>query len=110
VVLKPGLAADPDVIRDFVRPLVSEPAAHPKSVTILDEMPLTPIGKIYKPALRLIATRKAIEDALARAGFGQDSFVVTCNEEQADIRLVDRTLLEAARHALIGMPLRYSVS
>ena len=110
VVLKLGATADPDAIRDFVGPLVPEPAAHPKSVTILDEMPLTPIGKIYKPALRVIATRKALEDALARAGFDQNSFVVACNEERADIQLADRSRLEAARNALIGMPIRYSVS
>ena len=110
VVLKPGLTTDAEAIRDFVRPLVSEPAAHPRSVTILNEMPLTPVGKIYKPALRLIATRKAVEDALARAGFGQESFVVICNEEQADIQLADRTRIEAARKVLIGMPISYSVS
>jgi hypothetical protein len=105
-----SVTADPDAIRDFVGPLVSEPAAHPKSVTILDEMPLTPIGKIYKPALRVIATRKALEDTFARAGFGKNSFVVACNEERANIQLADRALLEVARNALIGMPIRYSVS
>ena len=68
VVLKPDQVADADAILAFVAPLVSEPAAQPKQVTILSEMPLTPIGKIYKPALRLIATRRAIEEALSRTG------------------------------------------
>jgi fatty-acyl-CoA synthase len=110
VSLKQGATADPDAIRNFLRPLVSDPAAHPKSVLILNEMPLTPIGKIYKPALRLIATRRAIEEALSHAGFNKESYRLTCNEEQTYIRLVDRTRLAFARDVLKGMPVRYSIS
>lgn len=110
VVLKDDVDADPEVIREFIGPLVSEPAAHPKSVTILAEMPLTPVGKIYKPALRVIATRKAVESALTRAGFDQGSFAVTCTEEQAEIRIAEPARLDDARRVLIGMPARYSLS
>jgi fatty-acyl-CoA synthase len=34
---------------------VDEPPARPKRVTILETMPLTNVGKIYKPDLRTMA-------------------------------------------------------
>jgi fatty-acyl-CoA synthase len=44
---------------------VDERAAVPKSVTIVDALPVTAVGKPYKLGLRADAARKAIEDALA---------------------------------------------
>jgi fatty-acyl-CoA synthase len=110
VVLKPDQVVDAEAIRAFVAPLVSEPAAIPKHVTILAEMPLTPVGKIYKPALRVIATRDATHDVLVGAGFSSDAFTIACTEDRVEILLVDSLRLEEARKALIGMPVQYSVS
>jgi fatty-acyl-CoA synthase len=110
VVLKPDQTVDAEAIRAFVAPLVSEPAAHPKHVTILAEMPLTPVGKIYKPALRVIATCDAVRDALVGANFHPDTFAVACTEDQVDIRLVDSQRLDEARKALVGLPVQYVVS
>ena len=44
---------------------VSERAAAPKSVTIIDALPLTAVGKPNKLPLRADATRRALADALA---------------------------------------------
>ncbi|NYI44461.1 fatty-acyl-CoA synthase [Nocardioides aromaticivorans] len=49
----------------FVAASSLEPAARPKSVTILDALPVTDVGKPYKLALRADAARRAVEDALA---------------------------------------------
>ncbi len=46
-----------------------EPAAAPKEVVILDVLPLTDVGKPYKPVLRQDAARREAEAALRRAGF-----------------------------------------
>jgi fatty-acyl-CoA synthase len=43
---------------------VPEQAAAPKAVTVLDALPVTLVGKPYKPALRAEATREAVLDAL----------------------------------------------
>ena len=49
----------------FVAASSLEPAARPKSVTIVDALPVTDVGKPYKLALRADAARRAVEDALA---------------------------------------------
>jgi fatty-acyl-CoA synthase len=47
---------------------VSERAATPKSVTVLNRLPVTDVGKPYKIALRADATQRAVVDALGGPG------------------------------------------
>lgn len=61
VTLRPGGVATADDLRAFARAEASDKAAAPAEVHVLDEMPVTPVGKIYKPALRRIATQDAID-------------------------------------------------
>lgn len=61
VTLKPGAHCDSATLLAEVSPHVYERPATPKRVTVIDAMPMTAIGKIYKPALRL----RAIEAKLA---------------------------------------------
>jgi fatty-acyl-CoA synthase len=58
-------AASPDALRAWATDRVPEPAAAPKLVTIVAELPLTAIGKPYKLSLRADAARRAAHDALA---------------------------------------------
>jgi fatty-acyl-CoA synthase len=48
-----------------VAPQVYERPATPKRVTIIDAMPMTAIGKIYKPTLRLRAIEAKLAEMLA---------------------------------------------
>ena len=41
-----------------------EQAAAPKAVTVLDALPVTHVGKPFKPALRAEAAREAVAEAL----------------------------------------------
>ncbi len=48
---------------------ISERAAIPKRIEIIDAMPLTAVGKISKPELRNLATEYAVNHVLKNAGF-----------------------------------------
>ena len=61
--LIPGATVTQAELLEFVRARVDEPPARPKSVTILETMPMTNVGKIYKPDLRVMAA-EAVEAAL----------------------------------------------
>ncbi len=52
VELKPGEQIAADLLQAFAEKQIMERAARPKAVYILPSMPLTAIGKIFKPALR----------------------------------------------------------
>jgi fatty-acyl-CoA synthase/long-chain acyl-CoA synthetase len=52
---------------EHARKHVHERAAHPKQMTILDELPKTAVGKVFKPDLRKAAITRVYNDALAKA-------------------------------------------
>ena len=58
VQLKPGAGAGENELKEFVRARVSERAAAPVEVIILDTMPLTAVGKIFRPELRIRSARQ----------------------------------------------------
>ncbi len=55
-------------LTEHARSHVHERAAMPKHVEILDELPKTAVGKIFKPDLRKRAIRRVYDAALAEAG------------------------------------------
>jgi fatty-acyl-CoA synthase len=64
VTLTPGADATPEELRSWAADRVPEQAAAPKAVTVLATLPLTPVGKPFKPALRAEAAREAVAEAL----------------------------------------------
>lgn len=53
---------------DFSRKYIAERAAVPKEIFPIAALPLTAVGKIFKPALQQDAIRRATEDALSDLG------------------------------------------
>ena len=68
VQLQEGTSLSGTEILEAVEKAIGERAAVPKEIVILDELPLTSVGKIFKPALRWDATRRVYEDALKDLG------------------------------------------
>jgi fatty-acyl-CoA synthase len=65
VVLKAGATVTEQALLDYAQQTVKERAAIPKSIVILDQMPLTTVGKIFKPPLRCDAVRRVYAEALS---------------------------------------------
>lgn len=72
---RPAVTVIPDTtqvsdqqLRDWAATHVTEPAAAPKAVTIVDALPVTAIGKPHKLPLRADATRVALRHALTGIG------------------------------------------
>ncbi|MFC8617222.1 acyl-CoA synthetase [Micromonospora purpureochromogenes] len=64
VTLAPGATVTENDLRDWASERVPDRTAAPKTVTILDELPVTAVGKLYKPALRTDAIRREVRAAL----------------------------------------------
>ncbi|XFF02253.1 long-chain-fatty-acid--CoA ligase (plasmid) [Bradyrhizobium guangxiense] len=60
VALKPGASATVDELRSFAEPLIGERPAWPKRYYIVDAVPVTAVGKIFKPELRVDAVRRFV--------------------------------------------------
>ncbi len=64
VQLKPGAEFDAAAIIGWLRERTPERAAVPVAVHPIEPMPLTAVGKIFKPALRIDAARRVAEQLL----------------------------------------------
>ncbi|TWO72562.1 AMP-binding protein [Caenimonas sedimenti] len=67
VTLRPGATCDAQTLLAEVGPHVYERPATPKRVTLIDAMPVTAVGKVYKPALRLRAIEVKLQEVMADA-------------------------------------------
>jgi fatty-acyl-CoA synthase len=65
VQLKPGASVAPGEIEAFVRERTPERAAVPVQVIPIDPMPLTGVGKVFKPQIRWDAARRVFTNILA---------------------------------------------
>ncbi|WGS17023.1 MULTISPECIES: AMP-binding protein [unclassified Bradyrhizobium] len=69
---QPGVHIDAQALAAFVQDNIPEPPARPRAVSIIAEMPVTPVGKIFKPKLREIAAGEAARELLALEGLSKE--------------------------------------
>ena len=65
VQLKPGKSASVEELQEYARSHIPERAANPVNLFLLDTMPLTAVGKIFKPALRWDAAKRVYGELMA---------------------------------------------
>jgi fatty-acyl-CoA synthase len=82
VEISQGASLSPDQIMQWAREHIGERAALPKEIHIVDQIPLTAVGKIFKPALRWDATRRIYEAELEKLGQMVESVQVQVGEDK----------------------------
>ena len=114
VALRPGADASASMLLDFLKTRIEEPAALPKRIEILSDIPVTPIGKIFKPALRRIAIAWALADAAAACGVsegeGGEQATIQVDESLAARVFVPQARVAALRQQVAGMPIQVSIA
>ncbi|MEK0164070.1 acyl-CoA synthetase [Phaeobacter sp. JH20_36] len=68
VELVDGASVTPEDLLAYCKIHVHERAAIPKHVTVMDELPKTAVGKVFKPDLRKNAITRIYNEALLKAG------------------------------------------
>ena len=71
VTLRPGATADVPSLLAFAEQQMPERPAVPKQIVVLDALPVTAIGKFFKPRLREMATQHVIEERLERRALNE---------------------------------------
>jgi fatty-acyl-CoA synthase len=64
VVATPGTALDLEALREHLRHTIHEPPAMPRRLELIDALPLTPVGKVFKPTLRAQAAQAVLREQL----------------------------------------------
>ena len=68
VVPAPGVDLDPAVVEAHLKAHLHEPPARPRGVLVIDALPVTAVGKIFKPALRDMAIHEKLRREVALLG------------------------------------------
>jgi fatty-acyl-CoA synthase len=64
VTLRQGACATEEELLAFAKATISEPPALPRRLFVLEQLPMTAVGKLYKPALRQDCTRRLLLEVL----------------------------------------------
>ena len=72
VELRPGTTATEDELRTFAEAEISERPAWPKYIQIVDSIPITAVGKIFKPTLRRSAVERTVQAILSEQNLAGD--------------------------------------
>ena len=83
VQLKPGAKATVEELVELCRKEVQERAAIPVAITILEQMPMTAVGKISKPVLRHAVTKEIATEVAGAALAGARQYTVSVDERGA---------------------------
>jgi fatty-acyl-CoA synthase len=92
---KAGSKLEAEEIERYCRENITERAAIPKKVHIIDPMPVTAVGKIFKPALRHLAIREVFTAELQALSDLVESIDVVVREEKTHGTTAYLTVLPA---------------
>ena len=93
VQLKAQASAQPAALMAFIAERTSERAANPVHVYLIDAMPLTGVGKVFKPQLRWDAAQRKVTEMLA-------------DLQQGDLKIVVAVATHAVHGSLITVRLQ----
>lgn len=79
VSLNAGHDVTADALMAFCQEHIAERAAVPKDIWIQDAIPLTAVGKVFKPTLRQDAIRRVFSEVLSKH-FPQQDYVIIVNQ------------------------------
>ena len=86
-----GASATPEELMAFAKTHVHERAARPKCIEILDELPKTAVGKVFKPDLRKRAIKRVYNAALAEQGLAAEVLEVIDSKKRGLMAVLHKT-------------------
>ena len=116
VVPSPGQTIDLPALEQHLERHIMEPPAKPKRVVVLDRLPVTAVGKIFKPDLRDLAVKEKAWFEIDRLfGRGVDADIQVGRDDKLNTRVkivvrgVEVSQLRALADALSDLPQSYQV-
>ncbi|MGO4811697.1 acyl-CoA synthetase [Cupriavidus sp. 2MCAB6] len=106
-ILKPGGQACSEALMEYARERIPERAAVPVRIEIMPTLPLTAVGKVSKPDLRLLTIEHVIQAALAEDGMSDTRVKARLCPERGAIADISGPV--ASREAAVALVARYPV-
>jgi fatty-acyl-CoA synthase len=117
VVPSPGKSIDLPQLREHLDHNVHEPPARPKRVVLLDALPVTAVGKIFKPTLRDLAVQEKVRSEIDRI-FGPETAADIVVEKDARLNTLvhisinsnDQDRVKTLTESLTPLPQTYRIT
>jgi fatty-acyl-CoA synthase len=116
VVPAPGSAIDLDGLQAYLERNIMEPPAKPRRIVILEGLPVTAVGKIFKPALRDLAIKEKAKLEVERVfGKAADAEITVDRDDKLNtsVRIVintsDNDRIRDVAESLLPLPQKYLV-
>lgn len=116
VVPSPNQTIDLARLRDHLDANVHEPPARPKRIVLLDALPVTAVGKIFKPTLRDLAVREKVRTEIDRIfGAATQAEISVDKDDKLNTRVrisvgsSNETLLKELAESLATLPQTYRI-
>ncbi|HXF46415.1 MAG TPA: AMP-binding protein [Burkholderiaceae bacterium] len=103
VVPQPGAAIDLEALQRYLQASVHEPPARPKCVLLLDALPVTAVGKVFKPKLRELAIEEKVRQEVQRHCGSAASAQVQVTVDAQRRTVVDVAVRDADPQALTAL-------
>jgi fatty-acyl-CoA synthase len=98
VQLKPGVSVEPGELEAWVRERTPERAAAPVQIIPIDPMPLTGVGKVFKPQLRWDAAKRVFTNVLAPLTERGINFKVQVGPHGSHGSIATITIMQVPKH------------
>ena len=105
VQLRPGQVCNAEELEAFAHLNISERAAVPKRIEILEALPLTAVGKIFKPALQQREIAKVVQEEVERLGLSNIAVEVVQDNRRGHVACIRAGTGQEVLALLLG---RYS--
>jgi fatty-acyl-CoA synthase len=116
VVPSPNQTIDLARLREHLELNVHEPPARPKRVVLLDALPVTAVGKIFKPTLRDLAVREKVRTEIDRIfGVGTKANIRVDKDDKLNTVVLisvesgNKALLNELAESLSALPQTYRI-
>jgi fatty-acyl-CoA synthase len=116
VVSSPDHVVDLKQLQEHVERNINEPPAKPKRVVLLESLPMTAVGKIFKPALRDLAVKEKVRAEVDRIFGAENKADIQVDKDDKLNTLVrvsvdsdDATRLQELAESLSSLPQIYRI-
>ena len=112
VSLRPNCQADAAELSAFAQQHIPERPAYPKAIHILADLPVTAIGKLFKPELRVMATKAVMENRLQATGLHSSTRVqvaIEGREQVVRFTTSNEASMPELRTMMQGFALKYHI-
>jgi fatty-acyl-CoA synthase len=116
VVPSPNQTIDLEQLREHLELNVNEPPARPRRIVLLDVLPVTAVGKIFKPTLRDLAVQEKVRIEIDRIFGATTRADIQVNKDdklntlvRVSVETEDKALLTALAESLSALPQTYRI-